>query len=154
MAIGSLPESHGEEEEDAAVFAEINITPLTDVFLVLLIIFMVSSTAINSAGVKVNLPKSGAASSSATEKGITVTINASGGVFVGSDEVAMDRLEEVLRGKLSETENKSVILAGDSETLLGSALNVMNLAKKAGAEKFGIATKGQAAPSQPSSSSP
>ncbi len=146
--------SVGGDSDDEMVSA-INTTPLVDVMLVLLIIFMVSSTAINSAGVKVNLPKSGAASSSATEKGITVTINASGGVFVGSDEVAMDRLEEVLRGKLSETENKSVILAGDSETLLGSALNVMNLAKKAGAEKFGIATKGQAAPSsQPASSSP
>ena len=148
MAIGSLPEAHGEEEEDAAVFAEINITPLTDVFLVLLIIFMVSSSAINHSGVKVNLPKSGAASSAAAEKGITVTVDSRGGVFVGSDEVPMDKLEDVLRGKLDATENKSVVLAGDSETLLGSALNVMNIAKKAGAEKFGIATKGQAAASQ------
>lgn len=144
MALGGIPESTSDEDEDAAVFSEINITPLTDVFLVLLIIFMVSSSAINSAGVKVNLPKSGAASSATSEKGITVSIDAKGLVFVGSDQVALENLEEALRAKLGSAENKSVVLAGDSEVLLGLALQVMNIAKKAGAEKFGIATKGKA----------
>lgn|SRR3990167_2600892 len=144
MALGGIPESTVENDEDAAVFSEINITPLTDVFLVLLIIFMVSSSAINSAGVKVNLPKSGAASSSTTEKGITVSIDSKGVVFVGADAVPIDSLEETLRAKLGATDNKSVVLAGDSDVLLGSALQVMNIAKKAGAEKFGIATKGKA----------
>lgn len=145
MALGNLPESSAlDDDEEAAVFAEINITPLTDVFLVLLIIFMVSSSAINSAGVKVNLPKSGAASSATSEKGITVSIDSKGEVYVGSESVALDRLEDTLREKLASTENKSVVLAGDSEVLLGSALNVMNIAKRAGAEKFGIATKGRA----------
>lgn len=144
MAIGALPENPSDsDDEDAAVFAEINITPLTDVFLVLLIIFMVSSAAINNAGVKVNLPKSGAASSNTAEKAVTVSIDSKGSVFVGSDAVPLEQLEQFLREKLSAAQNKSVVLAGDQEVLLGLALNVMNIAKKAGAEKFGIATKGK-----------
>lgn len=143
MALGMLPEAHSDSDEETAIFSEINITPLTDVFLVLLIIFMVSSSAITSSGVKVNLPKAGAAASSQTDKGITVSIDSKGGVFVGNDAVPMERLEDVLREKLAGQELKSVILAGDQEVMLGSAISVMNIARKAGAEKFGIATKGQ-----------
>ena len=143
MALGALPENN-EDGESGAIFAEINITPLTDVFLVLLIIFMVSSSAITQTGVKVNLPKAGAASAGQNEKGITVTINAKGEIFVGKDLVASENLEEMFRNQLAATENKSVVLAGDQEVMLGAAISVMNTAKKAGAEKFGIATKGKA----------
>lgn len=143
MALGMLPEEQSDGENEAAIFSEINITPLTDVFLVLLIIFMVSSSAINNSGVKVNLPRAGAAASSQNEKGVTVSLDSKGAVFVGSDPVSMEALEGVLRDKLDKQELKSVVLAGDQEVMLGAALTVMNIAKKAGAEKFGIATKGQ-----------
>ena len=80
MALGTLP---NDESEDDSVFAEINITPLTDVFLVLLIIFMVTSSAINQSGVTVSLPKAGAASSSASKKGITITLASNGDIYIG-----------------------------------------------------------------------
>ena len=79
MAIHSLP-SVGEEVGDDIV-AEINITPLTDIFLVLLIIFMVTTSVISSQGKNVDLPS--AAIASQTPQGVTVTISAdtfSGGV--------------------------------------------------------------------------
>lgn len=143
MAIGTLPEKFEDDGDSDAIFAEINITPLTDVFLVLLIIFMVSSSAITQSGVKVNLPKAGAASAGQNERGVTVTIAADGGIFIDKDQVSLENLEGVLRTRLEGMENKSVILAGDQDVLLGMAISVMNTAKKAGAEKFGIATKGR-----------
>ncbi len=126
---------------DESVFSEINITPLTDVFLVLLIIFMVTSSAVSQSGVKVNLPKAGAASNSKDSRGVTVTLNSGGQIFVGKEATNIDGLEAFLRAHLEKAENKSVILAGDQEVLLGSAIQVMNIARKAGASKFGIATK-------------
>lgn len=139
MSFGVLKD--GDEEDGVSVFSEINITPLTDVFLVLLIIFMVTSSAIKYSGVKVNLPKGGAASSSNSSKGVTVSINAGGEIYLGKERISIEGLESALRVKISSRENKSVILAGDQEVMLGLALRIMNIAKKAGAQKFGLATQ-------------
>jgi biopolymer transport protein ExbD len=144
MAIGGLPESHDHDDEDmGGVFSEINITPLTDVFLVLLIIFMVTTTAITQSGVKVNLPKAGAASNSKQPKSITVSVDSSGKIFLDQKPMNLDQLEGELRKRLPETSEKSVVLSGDRAVLLGQALKVMDVAKKAGAEHFGIATKSE-----------
>lgn len=143
MALGGLPAGQNEDEldEDFSVFSEINITPLTDVFLVLLIIFMVTSSAISQSGVKVNLPKAGAASNESDKRGITITLDSSGTIFLGKDATTLENLEAALTEKLAASEDKNVILAGDQQVLLGSAIQVMNVARKAGALKFGIATK-------------
>lgn len=144
MALGGLPakKSYDEDDEEEGIFSEINITPLTDVFLVLLIIFMVTSTVITQSGVKVNLPKAGAASITNKQKGVTVTLNSEGKLFIEKQEVSLDALQGELERRLVNTEEHSVILAGDREVLLGEAMKVMDIAKKAGAEKFGLATKG------------
>ena len=138
MALGTLP---NDESEDDSVFAEINITPLTDVFLVLLIIFMVTSSAINQSGVTVSLPKAGAASSSASKKGITITLASNGDIYIGKNQTSFENLDAALSAELATATNRSVILAGDESVMLSAALRVMNIAKKAGATKFGIATK-------------
>jgi len=142
MALGGLPNSSQENDDnEEGIFSEINITPLTDVFLVLLIIFMVTSTVITQSGVKVNLPKAGSASTSKQPKGVTVTINSAGKLFIDQKSFSLDGLEAELRKRLSESSEKTIILAGDKAVLLGEALKVMDLAKKAGAERFAIATK-------------
>lgn len=138
----NMDHENDELDGDASVFSEINITPLTDVFLVLLIIFMVTSSAVSSSGVKVNLPKAGAASNSKDSRGVTITLDSSGKIFVGKETTTLEGLEAFLTARLESAENKNVILAGDQEVLLGSAIQVMNIARKAGATKFGIATKG------------
>src|SRR5579872_435716 len=98
MAIGNLPD---EEQGDAAVFAEINITPLTDIFLVLLIIFMVTSSVIvqsgvsGQSGVKVNLPK-GAKTDVSTQgpQTLAVAILADGRLVVGGQVLSQDELKQ------------------------------------------------------------
>lgn len=140
MALGGLPETEDDSSE-GGIFSEINITPLTDVFLVLLIIFMVTSTVITQSGVKVNLPKAGAASTNKQAKGVTVTIESNGQMSIDQKVFRLENLEAELRNRLADSSEKTIILAGDKAVLLGEALKVMDLAKKAGAERFAIATK-------------
>ncbi len=137
MAIHSLP-SPGEEVGDDIV-AEINITPLVDIFLVLLIIFMVTTSVITNQGKEVDLP--GAAVASATPNGVTVTIDAEGGIQVGEKLVQPEALQATLKAELDKARDKIVILRGDRKVLLGQAVNILDVAQQAGASGIALATK-------------
>ena len=137
MAIHSLP-SPGEELGDDIV-AEINITPLVDIFLVLLIIFMVTTSVITSQGKEVNLP--GAAVAKATPSGVTVTIDAEGGIQVGEKSVSAAALPQALKAALGASREKGVILRGDRKVLLGQAVSVLDAAQQAGASGIALATR-------------
>ena len=137
MAIHSLP-SPGEELGDDIV-AEINITPLVDIFLVLLIIFMVTTSVITRQGKEVNLP--GAAVAKATPSGVTVTIDAEGGIQVGEKSVSAAALPQALKAALGASREKVVILRGDRKVLLGQAVSVLDAAQQAGASGIALATR-------------
>jgi len=137
VAIHSLP-SPGEELGDDIV-AEINITPLVDIFLVLLIIFMVTTSVITSQGKEVNLP--GAAVAKATPSGVTVTIDAEGGIQVGEKSVSAAALPQALKAALGASREKVVILRGDRKVLLGQAVSVLDAAQQAGASGIALATR-------------
>ena len=143
MAMGGLPNSEDENDTLDDVFSEINITPLTDVFLVLLIIFMVTSSAIQHSSVKVNLPKGGEASSntSETNEGITISLAVDGSIYLGKEKITLERLEDTIREQLGNQSNKRVLLSGDKAVTLESTIKIMNIAKRAGALKFGIVTE-------------
>lgn len=137
MAIHSLP-SAGEETGDDIV-AEINITPLTDIFLVLLIIFMVTTSVISAQGKDVDLPSSAVAS--ATPSGVNVTVTADGEIQVDDRTVTEAVLERELRAALGRSKDKVVVLRGDRKVLLGEAVNILDVAQKAGATGIALATK-------------
>jgi biopolymer transport protein ExbD len=129
--------------EDPGIIAEINITPLTDIFLVLLIIFMVTSSVMSQLGVEVNLPSASNSTSQAQPEGVILTLLPDGGVKVNQQTVAPGDyagMEEKLRAAFATAKTHLVILEGDKKALLGSAIEVMDHARKAGAEKFAIAT--------------
>lgn len=136
MAISSLPSG---DEETGGIVAEINITPLTDIFLVLLIIFMVTTSVISSQGKNVDLPNSAVASQ--TPSGVTVTVTAEDEISVDGQTVAMDQLGIVLEDALAEARDKVVILRGDKEVVLGRAVGILDLAQQAGATGIALATK-------------
>ena len=119
--------------------AEINITPLVDIFLVLLIIFMVTTSVITSQGKEVNLP--GAAVAKATPSGVTVTIDAEGGIQVGEKSVSAAALPQALKAALGASREKVVILRGDRKVLLGQAVSVLDAAQQAGASGIALATR-------------
>ena len=137
MAIHSLP-SPGEEVGDDIV-AEINITPLVDIFLVLLIIFMVTTSVITNQGKQVDLP--GAAVAKATPSGVTVTIDSDGGIQIGDKAVKADALKAELKAALDASREKVVILRGDRKVLLGQAVNILDVAQQAGASGIALATR-------------
>ncbi len=135
MAGSFQPDAEGEE----AIVAEINITPLTDVFLVLLIIFMVTTSVVANQSKQVDLP--GAEVSDATPQGVTVTVSPDGGILVNDEPASEADLYAKLEKALSDSREKLVILRGDKKTLLGQAVNILDLAQQAGATGIALATK-------------
>ena len=131
-----------DEEHDAPIVAEINITPLTDIFLVLLIIFMVTSSVMSQMGVEVNLPQASQSTAQSQPDGVIVTLLPAGDVRVNGQAVSggMDGMESLLKAAFSKSKSRLVILEGDRDAYLGSAIQVMERARKAGADRFAIAT--------------
>jgi biopolymer transport protein ExbD len=128
-----------EEHLDDGVIAEINVTPLTDVFLVLLIIFMVTTSVAANQSKNIDLP--GAEVSDTTPKGVTVTVSPDGAILVDEAPATSDNLFEVLENALSNTREKVVILRGDKKVMLGQAVNILDLAQQAGATGIALSTK-------------
>ena len=94
----------GGTDEHSEIVAEINITPLTDIFLVLLIIFMITSSAMVESGGKVNLPKAVATQSEA--RGTTVTLTPKREIFVNQKLVSEEALEKTLQETLSRSADR------------------------------------------------
>jgi len=129
----------GGNDENSDIVAEINITPLTDIFLVLLIIFMITSSAMIESGGKVNLPK--AVATQSESRGTTVTLTPKREIFVNQKLVSEAGLEKILQAALSRSADKTVILRGDKEVLLGDTVKVMSIIKRAGASEIAIAAE-------------
>ncbi len=136
MGVGALPS--GDEESDGIV-AEINVTPLTDGFLVLLIIFMVTTTVINEESKNIDLPQ--ATESEETPDGVTVAVDDTGMLMVNDRRVSEDELLAALERALEVAEHKIVILRGDKSVLLGQAVNILDMAQQVGAKGIALATK-------------
>jgi len=129
------------EENGDEIVAEINVTPLTDIFLVLLIIFMVTSTALMQQGTPVNLPK--AASGGAEPSGVIITATSDHRIEVNGKSVSRSELQAVLRTVFQNSGDRTVILQGDRNIILEDAVQIMTVAKEAGAEKIAIATESE-----------
>ena len=136
----SVP-SGGDESE---IIAEINITPLTDIFLVLLIIFMITSSALIESGGRVNLPS--AAKTEEEPTGITVTLTPAHEIYVNERRVTEEELEGAVREMLVASTDKLVVLRGDRAVALGEAVKVMSVIKEAGAADIAIAAEEEGAP--------
>ncbi len=137
MAASFRPDD-GESADDGVV-AEINVTPLTDVFLVLLIIFMVTSSVVANQSKNIDLP--GAEVSDLTPEGVTVTVEPNGQMLVNDVPTSEAELFGALEAALSESREKLVILRGDKKVLLGQAVNILDTAQQAGATGIALATK-------------
>lgn len=131
----------GGNDENSDIVAEINITPLTDIFLVLLIIFMITSSAMIESGGKINLPK--AVATQSESRGTTVTLTPKHEIFVNQKRVSEDNFEKTLQDSLSTSADKTVILRGDKDVLLGDMVKVMSIIKRAGASEIAIAAEAE-----------
>ena len=131
----------GGNGENSNIMAEINITPLTDIFLVLLIIFMITSSAMIESGGKINLPK--AVATQSESRGTTVTLTPKHEIYVNQKKVSEENLDAALKEALNQNQNKTVILRGDKDVLLGDTVKVMSIIKRAGALEIAIAAEAE-----------
>lgn len=121
----------------SAIMAEINITPLTDIFLVLLIIFMVTSVAMVQSGANINLPQVEETNSEPRQVVITVTPQKE--IFVNNTPTTLAEMEVILRPLIEAKKDIPVILEGDKDVLLGETVKILSVAQRAGATQIAIA---------------
>ncbi|MBI5491331.1 MAG: biopolymer transporter ExbD [Deltaproteobacteria bacterium] len=127
-------------KENDRLISEINITPLTDVMLVLLVIFMVTTPFIMTESFKIKLPK---AVTSDTEpgKGAVLSISESGVVNLNGKNIPFDGLYSELKKAFDSGVDKNVVIKADGNTRHGVIVKALDAAKLAGATKLSIATE-------------
>ncbi|HKY34220.1 MAG TPA: biopolymer transporter ExbD [Candidatus Polarisedimenticolia bacterium] len=135
---GSI-ESPGSRERHRASLAEINVTPLVDVVLVLLIIFMVTAPMMQKA-VDVDLPRAESAAG-AEEQRLIVTIDRTNRVFLNQTSMPLADLEKHLTAVASSYKDPFVYLRADQAVPYGRVMSVMDRIKKAGIGKVGLVTE-------------
>jgi biopolymer transport protein ExbD len=152
MAIGA-PESNGEDHEIESVggiFADINITPLTDIFLVLLIIFMVTTTAIAEAGndeggFKVNLPRGAKSDETGIARDVTVAVLSDGRTVVAGKVLDEAALQAAFQAARTQNPDTVVMFQADEGVAHGRVVQVMELARRTGLSRLAIATRAEPA---------
>lgn len=131
MAIGS--------NQSGGVFSDINITPLTDIFLVLLIIFMVATAITIESAAHVDLPKVQAQPTTEKPKGVLVVYTADHRIFVNQAEVNEKTLPAAIKDAITRDPDKLVVFQGDPAVILADMVRILDVAKTAGAQQIAIA---------------
>jgi biopolymer transport protein ExbD len=166
MATGKQPDpgndDFGDEGGDA-IFAEINITPLTDVFLVMVIIFMVSALAVQvernqekkqeaakaeesevekKSGLQIKLPEGQAQEIDIAKASLVLEIPISGDVAVGGKRMKDSELDNLFRAAYQRDKTTQVVFKADKDSAFGRAVNLMERAKRVGLTRLAIGTAG------------
>lgn len=122
--------------------ADINITNLMDVMMVLLVVFMVAAPLMTS-GIALNLPKVGGKALEGKETSINVSVDKEGYYYIGESEIPADKIVDKLKAIISANPELSVTISGDTGTEYGRVIGLMALLKEAGFEKVGLKTEPQ-----------
>lgn len=125
---------------DRGTMSQINVTPLVDVMLVLLVIFMVTAPMMQQ-GVQVNLPKAETKAMATQEEAVVVSIDRSGKVFINATEVAPGDLKDQLTTMVANRTKKEVFLKADRDVPYGDVVRTMAEIKGAGIERLGMVTE-------------
>jgi biopolymer transport protein ExbD len=124
-------------DDDNAMIVGINVTPLVDITLVLLIIFMVTASYIVSPAIKVDLPKA-ASGSDQTKTTLAVTISKDGAVYLNGERASDQRLVDYIHGELPKNPDLQAIIAADKVVSHGDVIHVIDLVKRSGVHRFAL----------------
>ena len=127
-------------QRDGMTIAQINVTPLVDVMLVLLVIFMVTAPIIQQ-GVQVNLPQAKSGAIPGTEELLVVTIAKDGKVYLNDNSMSLDELGKKLRAIRKLQADKQVYLRADQDVRYGVVMKTITEIKQAGIERLGMVTR-------------
>jgi biopolymer transport protein TolR len=122
------------------MMSEINVTPLVDVMLVLLIIFMVTAPMLTQ-GVDVNLPQANAKAMHAEEERLVITVDMYSRIFVGKQPVEFNRLNPTLKAVVARRTDRQVYFRADRTVPYGFVVKVIAEVRNAGIEKLGMVTE-------------
>jgi len=129
--------SHSEGDD---VLSEINVTPLVDVMLVLLVAFIVTAPLLNNA-IHVNLPKTAATKPPEQKKPVTISVNAEGKVYIDKQAVELALLEPELKSRQTANPDLVYHLSSDESVKYGAVAKVMAAIERAGITKLAVLTQ-------------
>jgi biopolymer transport protein TolR len=138
--------------------SEINVTPMVDVMLVLLVIFMVAAPLL-TVGVPVDLPQTQAPAINQPQEPLVITVNAQGQMFLQNDQIADDQLIPRLQAITKTNPNADIYVRGDRATNYGRVMEIMGMVSAAGFDKVSLITEptqsgGTPTPPPPKQTSP
>lgn len=129
-----------EEQSSGGAISNINVTPLVDVMLVLLVIFMVTAPILQQ-GVNINLPRVKAAALTGEEQQLVVAINRNGQVYLNDTQITLPELGPKLQAILKLRPDRGVFLRADQNVRYGEVMRVIATVKGAGVERLGMVTE-------------
>jgi biopolymer transport protein TolR len=127
-------------QRESTTISQINVTPLVDVMLVLLVIFMVTAPIIQQ-GVQVNLPQARSSAIPGTEEHLVVTVAKNGKVYLNDNAMSLPELGAKLRAIKKIEANKQVYLRADQDVRYGVVMKTIAEIKQAGIERLGMVTR-------------
>ncbi|MDX0830355.1 protein TolR [Sinorhizobium medicae] len=141
MAVGGAKGSGGRRRRSGrrSAISEINVTPLVDVMLVLLIIFMVAAPMM-TVGVPIDLPETQAKAMNADTQPITVSVNPAGEIFLQETPIAIDEIVPKLEAIATTGYNERIYVRGDTNADYGTVMRVMARISAAGFKNLGLVT--------------
>ena len=126
--------------DTSKLLAEINVTPLVDVVLVLLIIFMVTAPMLQM-GIDVNLPRVKSKSIDVTEEKLVLTINSSKEIFINKNKTSLTDLSIKLENIFANRIDREIFMRADKNVPYGFVVEVMSTVRKAGVDRLGMITE-------------
>lgn len=127
----------GQDQDEYAPMAEINVTPFVDVALVLLVIFMVTAPMLVREQLNVNLPKTKTGEKSAS-KALEIVIDKEGKVTISGQPISMESLEDRVKKELEVDSNVQAVISADTDSKHGDVVTVIDHIKRAGLTRFAI----------------
>jgi biopolymer transport protein ExbD len=127
----------GQRDDDEGIITEINVTPMVDITLVLLIIFMVTSSLISNPAIKIELPKA-ATGESVERSTLAVSLSKGGQMYLNGQKVDEKELAEAVRTAVAKNAKVQAVVAADRSVPHGDVVRIIDLIKRLGVAKFAI----------------
>ena len=138
-AKGGYQRRNSRRRQSAGVMHEINVTPLVDVMLVLLIVFMVAAPLM-TVGVPIELPKTEAKQMTTSVEPLTITVRADKTIFLQETQIPLEELQPKLQAIAKNGYEEQIFVRADTNVSYGSVMEVMGLLNGAGYRKIGLVT--------------
>ncbi len=127
-------------QTDNQLLSVFSFSSLTDIVMLLLIFFLISSSFVIQPGIKVALPKAETGETQ-SERNVTITLTEKGQVFMNNEQVTLDLLGQKLAAALNRDRDQVVVIKADRTVTLQNTVQVIDIAKAVGAQRFMIATQ-------------